>query len=670
MPFGMDHVKEWTACLGLILIILLTLSACTDEPDTKPHLLLTSLNVGNQSLLNGEITDIPVDQSLVASFSLSLDTSRVSQGITITDGEGNSVPLRFSFFNSNKSVSIYPKEPFNTYTQYTISLTEALTSQDGESKNIKAEYSFSTVEGILLIETVTSNDIDLISTTLVRDVPVELNIKAVFSASLDETTISSDNIYLLNNKGFKVKVSLAVNDNTVTITSDDDEIKYWSTYELVISSAVAGNGAFGFTGFKCTFFTGLDSTLKFPEITDEELLTKVQQQTFKYFWDFGHSFSGMARERNTSGETVTIGGSGFGVMAIIVGIERGFITREEGVQRLYTIVNFLQGWADRFHGVWPHWLNGSTGKTRPFSTKDDGGDLVETAFMIQGLIAVRNYLDNQNTLESQVISKINTLVNEVEWDWYTQNNQDVLYWHWSTNYAWEMNHKITGWNEALIVYVLAASSTSHSIDPSVYTTGWSRSGNMVNRAGNSYYNYTLPLRTDRGGPLFFSHYSFLGLDPRNLSDQYANYWTQNVNHTMINRAYCIANPKNYLGYSAQCWGLTASDNYNGYSAHSPDNDLGVITPTAALSSFPYAPEESMEALKHFYYILGDRLWGEYGFYDAFAPKENWTASSYLAIDQGPIIVMIENHRTGLIWDLFMSDPDVQNGLTKLGFTYE
>lgn len=666
----MDRIKEWTVRLGLILILSSALSACNDDPDAKPELLLTTLNVGNQSLLEGAITDVPIDQSLVASFSISLDTSSVSQGITITTEEGYAVPLRFNFFNSNKSVSIYPKEPFSNYTQYTISLTETLASQDGEPKNIKEEFVFRTVEGILSLESIMSNDIDLKSNSLVRDIPVDLNIKAVFSASLDETTVNSNSVYLLNNKGLKVKVSLAVDDNEVTITSGEDEIKYWSTYELVIRTTVAGNGAVGFGGFESTFFTGLDSTLKFPEISDEELLTKVQQQTFKYFWDFGHSFSGLARERNTSGETVTIGGSGFGVMAIIVGIERGFITREEGVQRLNTIVNFLQGRADRFHGVWPHWLNGSTGKTRPFSTNDDGGDLVETAFMIQGLITVRNYLDNQNTLESQVISNINTLVNEVEWDWYTQNNQDVLYWHWSPNFGWVMDHKITGWNEALIVYVLAASSTSHTIDPAVYTNGWSRNGNMVNTARNSYYGYTMPLRTDRGGPLFFSHYSFLGLDPRNLSDQYANYWTQNVNHTMINRAYCIANPKNYVGYSAQSWGLTASDNYSGYNAHSPDNDLGVITPTAALSSFPYTPEESMEALKHFYYILGDRLWGEYGFYDAFAPKESWTASSYLAIDQGPIIVMIENHRTGLLWDLFMADPEVQSGLTKLGFTYE
>ena len=229
-----------------------------------------------------------------------------------------------------------------------------------------------------------------------------------------------------------------------------------------------------------------------------------------------------------------------------------------------------------------------------------------------------------------------------------------------------MNHAIRGYNEALITYFLAAASPTHSVASSVYHEGWAANGGIANN--ETFFNINLPLGPDYGGPLFFAHYSFLGLDPRGLSDQYANYWTQNVNHTLINHAYCVANPKNFVGYSAENWGLTASDNHQGYSAHSPTNDLGVITPTAALSSFPYTPEKSMQALKFFYYTLGDRLWGPYGFYDAFNLTAGWTADSYLAIDQGPIIIMIENHRTGLLWDLFMSAPEVQVGMDKLGFT--
>jgi len=263
-------------------------------------------------------------------------------------------------------------------------------------------------------------------------------------------------------------------------------------------------------------------------------------------------------------------------------------------------------------------------------------------------------------------NKITQLWEEVEWDWFTQGGQDVLYWLWSPNVAWEKNLKIQGWNEALIIYVLAASSPTHAISAEVYNNGWARNGDMIN--GSDYFNINLPLGSEKGGPLFFAHYSFLGLDPRNLEDQYADYWIQNVNHSLINQAYCIDNPLNYVGYSSSGWGLTASDNNNGYSAHSPTNDLGVITPTAAISSLPYTPEESMAAIQHFYYLMGDKLWGEYGFYDAYNITEDWYASSYLAIDQGPIINMIENHRTGLLWDLFMNDIEITDGLDKLGFT--
>jgi hypothetical protein len=353
-------------------------------------------------------------------------------------------------------------------------------------------------------------------------------------------------------------------------------------------------------------------------------------------------------------------------MALIVGIERGFITRAEGIDRMDRILDFLET-ADRFHGAWSHWINGTSGAVIPFSPNDNGGDLVETSYLVQGLLTFRQYLDDAVPVEEALIARINTLWESVEWDWYTRGGQDVLYWHWSPDKEWIMNHQIRGYNESLITYVLAASSATHSISQSVYTNGWAQNGSIEN--GNEYFGITLPLGSPYGGPLFFAHYSFLGLDPRNLEDAYASYWTQNVNHSLINRAYCTDNPKNFAVYSDVCWGLTASDNHEGYSAHSPTNDLGVITPTAALSSFPYTPDESMEALKFFYYSLGDRTWGDYGFYDAFNSTEGWYADSYLAIDQGPIIVMIENYRTGLLWDLFMSCPEVQDGLTKLGFTY-
>ncbi len=404
-------------------------------------------------------------------------------------------------------------------------------------------------------------------------------------------------------------------------------------------------------------------------LSDTQLLDLVQKQTFRYFWDFAHPVSGLARERSNTSfnyghEVTTTGGTGFGIMATIVAADRKWITRDTAARFLLKMVNFL-GKADAYHGVFPHWLDGATGKTIPFSRKDDGADLVETSFLFQGLLTARQYFNADNPVENELRGRINWLWNDIEWDWFTRGGQEVLYWHWSPNNDWAMNFPLRGYNECLITYVLAASGTRYPVPASVYHRGWAQSNFFIN--GREFYGYKLPLGFDNGGPLFFSHYSFLGLDPRGLKDQYADYWEQNKNHTLVNRAYVLANPKNYKGYGSNSWGLTASDSWQGYAAHSPNEDLGVITPTAALSAFPYTPEYSMEALKHFYFDLGDKLWSQYGFVDAFSESHNWYAKSHLAIDQGPIIVMIENYRSGLLWKLFMSCPEVQAGLKKLGF---
>jgi hypothetical protein len=404
-------------------------------------------------------------------------------------------------------------------------------------------------------------------------------------------------------------------------------------------------------------------------LTDDQLLDLVQKQTFRYFWDFAHPVSGMARERTNVAfdygtEVVTTGGTGFGVMATIVAADRKWITRDTAARFLLKMVKFL-GKADAYHGVFPHWLNGETGKIIPFSRKDDGADLVESSFLFQGLLTVRQYFNADNPVENELRNRINGIWSEVEWDWFTRGGEEVLYWHWSPNNGWAMNFPLRGYNECLITYVLAASSTRYPVPASVYHRGWAQSNFFLN--GKEFYGHKLPLGFDNGGPLFFSHYSFLGLDPRGLKDRYADYWEQNKNHTLINRAYVLANPKKFKGYGENSWGLTASDSWVGYAAHSPSEDLGVISPTAALSAFPYTPEYSMKALKHFYFDLGDKLWKEYGFIDAFSEEKNWYAKSHLAIDQGPIIVMIENYRTGLLWNLFMSSPEIKDGLKKLGF---
>lgn len=413
-------------------------------------------------------------------------------------------------------------------------------------------------------------------------------------------------------------------------------------------------------------------------ISDDSLLTLVQYRTFQYFWDGAEPTSGAARERlhldnvypENDKHIVTSGGTGFGVMAILVGIERGFITREQGFQRLKKLVDWLEK-ADRFHGAWPHWMNGETGKVKPFSPRDDGGDLVETAFLAQGLLCVREYFKNGSEEERALAQKIDKLWKEIEWDWYRRGGQHVLYWHWSPKHEWAMNFAVTGYNECLIMYVLAAASPTHAIPPEVYHEGWARGGAIRNDPSHRQYGYHLALKHNGaeqyGGPLFWAHYSYLGLDPRNLRDRYADYWEHNKNHTLINRQYCIANPNGFKGYGENCWGLTASYSIKGYAGHNPANDLGVISPTAALSSFPYTPDESMKVVRYLYDSLGDTVWGKYGFYDAFSEEHNWHPPRYLAIDQGPIVVMIENHRSGLLWKLFMSAPEIKPALRRLGF---
>jgi len=412
-------------------------------------------------------------------------------------------------------------------------------------------------------------------------------------------------------------------------------------------------------------------------LSDSSLLDTVERQTFEYFWTGAEPTSGMARERihmdndypENDQNVVATGGSGFGIMAILAAIHRGFISREEGVTRLDRIVSFLEK-ADRFHGAWSHWINGETGKVKPFGSKDDGGDLVETSYLLQGMLCARQFLKDGNEREKKLADKMDKLWHDVEFDWY-RHDKNVLYWHWSPDHNWEMNFPITGYNECLIAYVLGASSPTHGVPAEVYHEGWAESGAI--EGGSTTYGYRLSLNHNGarqyGGPLFWAHYSYLGLDPRGLKDKYADYWQENRNQALINYTWCVENPKKYKGYGKNNWGLTASYSVDGYSAHAPGNetDLGVISPTAALASMPYTPEYSMAAMRHWYDDMKDRLWGAYGFYDAFNETDNWYPQRYLAIDQGPIVAMIENYRSGLLWKLFMSCPEVQNGLKKLGF---
>ena len=500
---------------------------------------------------------------------------------------------------------------------------------------------------------------------IARTVQLELR----FSDAINSSTFESKFlVYRFGQNSVPYTFETTHGDSVVTITFKEPLLE-GTQYTLVVIKGLAAQRQKPFpNSLSINFVTAFDFVSdKFPRMSTDELLDTVQERTFRYFYDFGHPISGLSRERNSSGEIVTSGGSGFGLMALPVGVKRGFITRGEALTRARKTTSFLLNTAQTFHGAYSHWLNGSTGKVIPFGTYDNGGDLVETSYLIAGLLTLRQYFNQSSSDETELRQWIDSIYQRVEWDWYTRG-QKVLYWHWSPSDGWAMNMQIRGYNECLITYIMAAASPTHGIDKQAYTNGWAQNGGI--KSNTLHYGINLPLGSSgsKGGPLFFEHYTFLGINPHDLSDQYANYWDQVRNHTLINYEYCKANPKKFAGYSDSSWGLTASDNPWGYSAHDPANDRGVITPTAALSSMPYTPEESLAALEYFYYKMGHKIFKEYGFVDAFHIGEGWFANSFLAIDQGPIVVNIENYRSGLIWDLLTSAQEVKDGLKLLGFS--
>lgn len=652
---------------SVVLILIISLiSACKKDdagPEEPKEFSLICAKVGLRTLdLNIPTfnTDIPIADQITLEFSAEVDAASAGSGVNITQ---DGIKLTYSLTVNQKIIkaTLTPVTPKDK--NFSIIISSTLKSTSGISATAKS-LTFSTEKDVLAIAGGLIDGKNLLSDGRLIDINRKPEIKINFSKAVNPGTITENSVTLAS-KSNPAKIALTFeNDHKTVVVTPSANLNYLDRYTLMLQNTIKGADGSAFNGFSKSFHTAIDLTPKFPIIPDEELLTLVQRQTFRYFWDLGAGSRGLAPERNSSPNTIAVGGTGFGVMAIIVAMERGFITRSQGVERLNQILDFLNV-ADRFHGAFPHWLNATNGRVIPFSANDNGADLIETAYLMQGLLTVRQYMNSAAATEQTIIDKINALWDAVEWNWFRRGNQDVLYWHWSPDKEWIMNFPIVGYNEGLIPYFLAASSRTHAINADPYTKGFMKNGSVKN--GKTYYNHILPLGENLGGPLFFAHYSFLGLDPRLLEDQFANFWEQNRNHTLINYAYCIANPKLFIGYSADCWGLTASDNASGYSAHSPTNDLGVITPTAALSSFPYTPLESMQALKFFYYTLGDRIWKEYGFVDAFDLEEGWYANSFLAIDQGPIIVMIENHRTGLLWDLFMSCPEVQKGKQVLGF---
>lgn len=488
-------------------------------------------------------------------------------------------------------------------------------------------------------------------------------------------------------KGYPAHVQLEWNDN---VGSTYDIYRSLDGVEYDRCAQVTGNGYMDFSvgrsdrertysyricpaGFPVDSASVFQVDVTVPADSDSLLLDMVQEYTLKYFTDFAHPRTGLARERSNdlNGDIVTTGGTGFGLMSLIVGVERGFITREKALSIIDRTVTFLED-CEKFHGAWAHWYDGDTGQPFSFSQYDNGGDIVETAFLVEGLLAVRQWLKNSpSEYERSLADRCDKLWKGVEWDWYTRG-EDALYWHWSKQHEWKMNHKIRGFDETFIAYVLAVASPTHPISPKIYQTCYKDSPVYFN--GKEYCGVRLDLGMDYGGPLFFTHYSFLGLDPRAVTVDGFNLYERNKAHSQIHYNYAIENPKGHKGYGPDLWGFTSSDDpLVGYTSHHPGTDAenGTVSPTAAVSAIAYTPEESLAVIRNLYYNHGERLFGKYGFYDAYNPsmaEGQQVVKSHLAIDQGPQIVMIENYRTGLMWNLFMTCPEIQTGLEKLGFT--
>lgn len=659
--------KRYSYSIFSSLCLLFVLGCQSDPVETDRNtdpLQLISVSADQRTLRLDELNEgVTTQATFSLRFSSALDSISIAEGLQLIKESDRSIAsFAYELQDQNRRLNLQLKAALEANVVYELAITPDLKGEAGQTFE-GVNFRFLTEQAPLRLLSARINNQPITNSRTPTGVdPTNLILSFAFS---EEVALADFETALNITPAFDFTLSYGSQQNEIQLASTQTA-DYYRKHALFIRNSLHSTSEAPFSGFDASFVTGLDSSLKNPVLNDDALMDLVQAQTFTYFYDYAHPVSGMTRERLGSGELVTAGGSGFGMMGMIVGIERGFISRAEGIAHLQKMLDFLER-ADRFHGVWPHWMNGSSGTTIPFSARDDGADLVETAFLAQAMYTVRQYLDPQQGQEAAMIEQINSLLDGIEWSWFRRSNQNVLFWHWSPQFDWAMNMQISGYNEALIVYVLAAASTTYGIPAEVYHQGWARNGSIQNN--RDFYGFRLPLGFDYGGPLFFAHYSFLGLDPRTLSDRYADYWQQNRQHTLINRQHAIVNPNRYVGYSDASWGFTASDDPTGYRVHEPTYDNGTISPTAALSSIPFTPDESLKAMHHFYEVLGDKLWGPHGFYDAFNPTEGWWAPSYLAIDQGPILLMIENHRSGLLWELFMSAPEVQQGLDKLEFTY-
>jgi hypothetical protein len=404
-----------------------------------------------------------------------------------------------------------------------------------------------------------------------------------------------------------------------------------------------------------------------PQVLDDEaFLDLVQRTAFDYFWYETNPENGLIKDRSNDPSRSSIAAVGSGLSAPTVGIDRGWISREAGQARVLTTLQFLgnsphgpEADATGYKGFYYHFLDMQTGR------RDGDSELstIDTALLLGGVLHVQQYFDRDDATEATIRALADNLDRRVDWPWMQVRSAKICHgWNPETGF---LRYDWGGYNEAMILYLLALGSPTFPISPEAWTA-WTSSYAWQTHYGQAFVVFP---------PLFGHQYSHVWIDFRGIQDAYMrakglDYFENSRRATLANRAYVIANPHGWADYGENVWGLTASDIPTSYSARGAppaERDDGTITPTAVGGSFAFTPRESLAALRHMYATYRTQIWGPYGFKDAFNPSMKWFASDYLGIDQGPIVLMIENYRTGRIWHEFMQHPTIQSGLARAGF---
>ena len=421
---------------------------------------------------------------------------------------------------------------------------------------------------------------------------------------------------------------------------------------------------------------------------DEEImLDTIQQKTFLYFLNEHHPDWGIVKDRAASLAPASIASTGFAIPSFAIGAERGWITREEAARITLNMMNFfvnsLQSadtLASGYKGFFYHFLRMDTG----FREWRCELSSVDTGLLMMGILFARNYYDRNNEKENQIRLQASKLLGNIEWEFMMMPdtgdyaNQISMGWHPESG----LHHMgWSGYNEALFLYILAAGTGLDNAKES-YKSWLSSYKWLTPYEGLSHVAFP---------PLFGHQFPHCFIDFRGLTDEYMSdkgidYFENSRRATYVQRQYAIDNPHGWVGYDSLCWGITASDGpgesynfgdreflaYAGRGTSGPDYnyfDDGTIAPYGPLSSLPFAPEIVIPTIRSINERLGDRIWGRYGYYDSFNMTAQWVNDDFIGIDQGPMLIMIENFRTGLVWNYVMKDPVITEGLKKLGFKY-